>query len=458
MPEVLAAGEIASQAASVSEALASFLSPVEATVTAFAAASPSAADFDIAVVLSLTTADVRAAGAAATDTLARLTLDDLQLLLDAGYASHEPLFVDDIVPPMPVIRSHRQLDDIARINSDAGTATDRLTPEQFIEWWIPRRPKASNNFEHFGLNQMSPEDALRQIHIETQPPSLRNLIVVDLDDEQPEWALKALVEEDESLPEPSFTIINRASGHAHVGWFIEDAVGSEKGLAWLKDIREKMTIRLRGDRAYHGVTMRNPLHQNHLTVWGTNHRYSLKELNEYVKEIVPTKSAKVKRKLAEASGRNDVIHILVSEWAYRNRRHYRNDDFDAWHDEVLATAFAFSDEQFPGNGLPASELATISKGVAKWVWKHEEFSAAGFARLQAARAALAPQVIASRIKYVQALLMRDAGMTGAEIGDALGYADKDSTNRMLRVARKWREDKPFEYRAIISEPFQPSKF
>ncbi|MHC5795326.1 replication initiation protein [Lacisediminihabitans sp. FW035] len=446
--------ESSSPATSLFEALASFLTPAEATVTAFAAATPRATDFDLAVALSLTTSDVRAARATAAATLARLTLDDLQLLLDAGFAMEQPLFVDDIVPAEPLLRTKRQLDDIARISTPAATSTDRLTPEQFIEWWIPRRPLASNDFENLGLNNMTRENALTHIHIEIQPSSLRNLIVIDLDDEQPLWTLKALVEEDESLPEPSFTVVNRASGHAHVGWFIECAAGTEKPLAWLKDIREKMTIRLRGDRAYHGTTMRNPMHQNHLTFWGTNHRYSLAELNAYVDEIVPVRSVRVQEKLAETGGRNDLLHVLVREWAYRNRRHYRDDDFDRWYEAVLATTFAFNDEQFPGAGLPASELAAIARSTAKWVWERDEFSASGFARLQAARAALAPHVIASRLKYVQALLMSDAGMTATEIGEVLGYSTMRSSARAIRAAKAWRTTMPLEYLAIISQPPQ----
>lgn len=420
-----------SEVAALYSALARFLLPIEAQALAL---DGKLSRVESALLLGISDDEVDEHVASAREKLGRLSLDDLQWLVESG------------VTHVPDSTTTSTLPDL----------TARLTPELFRDYWIPKHPRASDDLDLYGLGRpTTPAKALTGVFIEkgvnTRTWRIDNLIVIDLDFDQPEWLLKTLVDEEEALPEPSFTVINRGSGHAHVGWFIKDSVSTDAARAYFYAVQEKLTLRLRGDRSYHGTTFRNPLHWRHRTVWGTAHRYTLDELHGFVADIVPVNTSRVIREQmdeAEAFGRNVTLFTLLRHWAYRNRRHYTLEA--EWIEATTARVFAFSDELYPGNSLPAGELARIALSVGRWVWERTQFSAEGFSALQSWRSQQRLVVKESRSKFVAMILMQEAGLSYREIADQLGYASIDVAKKAMRDAKDWRSNSPQEFLAIAS--------
>lgn len=291
-----------------------------------------------------------------------------------------------------------------------------LTQTDFTDLWLPRTPKATNDFSTKpGLVAMPKIDALEYRWFNTNVRKIKNLLTVDVDVEQSEWYIKALVEEDGVLPEPSFITINPSSEHAQVGWFIEGFVKTEKSINWFDNINKRLTLLAGGDAAYGGYTMRNPTHPYQQTLWGTDHLYTLNELNTYT-----SKKKLVEYKVDETTetiiGRNVAMFDALRKWGYRARLRFTT--YSSWNIALTERAnelnFSLSEP------LPTSEVRSIVNSTSRWVWKN--FSETSFRKIQKARSNRRQVVKEAPQRAENIMAMVEAGFSIKEVAENLGIS------------------------------------
>lgn len=291
-----------------------------------------------------------------------------------------------------------------------------LTKTDFTDLWLPRMPKATNDFTTTpGLVTMPKKEALNYRWFNTNTKKLKNLMTVDIDKDQSVWYIKGLVEEQGVLPEPSFITINPASEHAQVGWFIEGYVGTTKSINWFNNINRGLTRISGGDYAYGGYTMRNPTHPYQQTVWGTDHLYTLKELNEYIKQpgVEPTISEETEM----VAGRNVALFDALRKWSYRARLHYPT--WNAWNIAITERAHELNCSF--STPLPPNELKSIINSVAKWVW-NKNFNEETFRKIQSHRSRKREVVKNASERAEMIMLMVDSGFSIQEVADNLNIS------------------------------------
>lgn len=292
-----------------------------------------------------------------------------------------------------------------------------LTKTDFTELWLPRMPKATNNFSiQPGLVSMPKKEALDYRWFNTNVTKMKNLLTVDIDMEQSEWYIKGLVEEEGILPEPSFITVNPASEHAQVGWFIEGFVKSDKSVEWFTNINKGLTALAGGDAAYGGYTMRNPTHPYQNTIWGTDHLYSLQELNTFT-----SKRKMFEPKISEAtemiSGRNVAMFDALRKWGYRAKLRFNN--YSDWSIAITERAnelnFSF------GSPLPHSEVKSIVNSVSRWIW-NKNFNEETFRKIQTYRSHKRQVVKDAPQRAENIMVMVESGFTIKEVAENLGIS------------------------------------
>lgn len=302
-----------------------------------------------------------------------------------------------------------------------------LNPSEFVDLWKSKRPYATDNFQN-GLYRMDRELAIEKRYIETSPKTLRNIVTIDLDMNDAEWHFKGLMYDEPVMPEYSFFTINPLKGTAHANYFIEGSVQSKKALEYLKDITDRLTLLAGGDPAYGGRIMRNPLHEDQRTIWGTDHLYTLDELNEYAIKA-KTHDVPINTETEAGEGRNAALFEALRKWSYRERLKYDNfNDFRVAMGE-RANELNFSFE----TPLAPSEVKTICNSTIKWVWKR--FNKETFLKIQKARSHKREVVKNAPAKDKAILDMLEMGFSVTEVSENLGVS-YDAAKTAIYTARK----------------------
>jgi len=292
-----------------------------------------------------------------------------------------------------------------------------LTKEDFNDLWLPKNPLATFSFEA-GLYRTSRKKAENLLFIENNVRTLKNLLVIDVDKDDSEWFIKEKVEEEGVLPEPNFITINPASDHAHVGYFLEYPCATKKTLQYFNDLHKKFNKGF-GDARYIGLVHRNPtsIYQN--TLWGTDHLYTLTELNKFVKSI--KKDPKIYAPLNmyvdddnSGYGRNSTIFDLTRKAAYKAfNRTFDNENYD-WTDFIYDYSSDLNNAlDYP---LDLDELETIRNSVISWVGKH--FDEDIFSKIQSKRA----RKRWGTPKIETILNLQESGLNMKEIANALNMS------------------------------------
>ena len=153
-----------------------------------------------------------------------------------------------------------------------------------------------------GLGWAPRDLALRQREIAPDPEGWRVALRFDVDcpcEGQPHLKLRhcplaATIWQQVGLPEPSFTVVNPANGHAHHvyqlrGWLqIDGADASQlKAVRYYAAVERAYTKVLRADPGYAGLVVHNPLSSRYKAMPGAKKPYSLRELASYV-TLAPT--------------------------------------------------------------------------------------------------------------------------------------------------------------------------
>jgi hypothetical protein len=303
-----------------------------------------------------------------------------------------------------------------------------LNTDEFCDLWKPVRPLATNNWKD-GQYRMSRQDAITKRFIETTPKNYRNLMVLDIDEEQSDWFIKDLIHEKGLIPKPSYITINPSSEHAQIGYFIDGHIGTTKGIQFFTDVFESLKFNSNTDLAYGGRSMRNPLHDYQQTEWGTDHLYTLKELKEYCKKV-RTPSQKPQE---ATGGRNTDTFNSLRVFAYKAFKQATNEkplESIVW-DRALELNYSLIETH--GSQLSITELQSVCKSVVKWVEKH--FDEKAFSKKQAYRVGLRWEKTAieraERNENIKVML--EAGLTVREISENINMnyeATKTAVRRL----------------------------
>lgn len=226
---------------------------------------------------------------------------------------------------------------------------------------------------------MSRAEALYRRHVECSPSALVSMLVIDVDHQD---TLVRALQRPSHHPEVSW-VAESPSGRGHVGWLLKTPVIRTDAarlapMRYAAKVEEGLRRSLDGDVAFAGLLTKNPLHDDWVTHWGTDHLYALDELAQALGELMPRS---LPRKAAESSGlgRNVALFNRLRLWAYRARLRY--DDVAEW--EGMTYDYARMVNKDFAVPLPLNEVGHTATSVARWVWRN--FSVEKFGEIQAAR-------------------------------------------------------------------------
>lgn len=308
---------------------------------------------------------------------------------------------------------------------------------QFANRYLSRRPLATNTFRD-GMYRHERSAALGMRYIETSPRSVRNLLVVDLDDVElgdASWHIQSRVYDDEVIPLPSFVTVNEGSGHAHVGWWLSVPATNRRTLEYAEDVRRKLAGRTGGDPFYTGRTMRNPLHGGQRTQWLHDDPYSLTDLaNHFTKHPSATDRKKPVHVDVSAEGRNMALFDELRSFAYHWWRVSVESGGWDWFLMGVSEKARELNAEFP-TPLSNSEVRSISNSVARWVWSR--FSEEKLSRIQSARATRKQRNAGTYERYEAALECFALGGYRV-VADTLEVTPA-TARKIVQRARAWSE-------------------
>lgn len=246
-------------------------------------------------------------------------------------------------------------------------AMDEPPTDLWDRIWLPRRPLATDD-PTTGLTRTSRTLALDRRLIETNPAALTSLLAVDVD--HPDALIRALWDRADWLP----TVVteNPTSGHAHAIWALTAPVATteyahRRPLALAAAVTEGLRRSVDGDPSYGGLITKNPLNQDWIAHWVTNHTYGLKELAGHLDDadlMPPTSWRRARRRNPVGLGRNCCLFETARTWAYREARHHWGDP-DGLHRAITSTVRDLN--QNFSDPLPSSETRAIATSIHKWI-------------------------------------------------------------------------------------------
>ena len=246
-------------------------------------------------------------------------------------------------------------------------AMDEPPTDLWDRIWLPRRPLATDD-PTTGLTRTSRTLALDRRLIETNPTALTSLLAVDVD--HPDALIRALWDRADWLP----TVVteNPGNGHAHAIWALTAPVATteyahRRPLALAAAVTEGLRRSVDGDPSYGGLITKNPLNQDWIAHWVTNHTYGLKELAGHLDDadlMPPTSWRRARRRNPVGLGRNCCLFETARTWAYREARHHWGDP-DGLHRAITSTVRDLN--QNFSDPLPSSETRAIATSIHKWI-------------------------------------------------------------------------------------------
>lgn len=246
-------------------------------------------------------------------------------------------------------------------------AMDEPPADLWDRIWLPRRPLATDD-PTTGLTRTSRTLALDRRLIETNPAALTSLLAVDVD--HPDALIRALWDRADWLP----TVVteNPTSGHAHAIWALTAPVATteyahRRPLALAAAVTEGLRRSVDGDPSYGGLITKNPLNQDWIAHWVTNHTYGLRELAGHLDDadlMPPASWRRTRRRNPVGLGRNCCLFETARTWAYREARHHWGDP-DGLHRAITSTVRDLN--QNFSDPLPSSETRAIATSIHKWI-------------------------------------------------------------------------------------------
>ena len=273
----------------------------------------------------------------------------------------------------------------------------QLTPESWFQHWRPEYPLAADVLSK-GVYRMKRHEAIFKRHIEVNTFGMKNLLTFDLDDDEADWTIKALVYDEGLIPEPSWWTINPESGHAHVGYVLHDGVAvspiSRKApMEYLRDIDHTLSTRMKADPAYSKMFTRNPLHERARTHWGASQPYTLRGLHKSLGDLEKVSARDYSGDMENAGENVESRHQSLFEKASKHSHkiwyeHYMDNERKGLgrltHEQaVIEHAVALNLQDNVSDPLPRREVESLAMSCARWTWR--TFNVPDFQRIQKQR-------------------------------------------------------------------------
>lgn len=315
---------------------------------------------------------------------------------------------------------------------------------------LPQKPYCSDDKTASRIRALA--TALRYTHIQFNPPHLINWLVLDLDFGGGTVPLDRAAHyyEDTLAPPPNIIVINPANGHAHYYYALRTPVARgeharPEPLRYAQAVYRGLGALLDADPRYAQLLARNPLHPAHIALTPHGEPYELAALDEYLWDRHAGRAwqqaARAAGREVNALGRNCTVFDSARRWAYQWVNEYRETGagLDAFAAACLRQAVAAN--EFAGHAqgaLPANEVASIARSVARWTWRHYDGrrgSDDAFAARQSARG----RCNGARKRedlLPQALALAAQGQSQRAIAAALGVSQKTVSNWLKRADAK----------------------
>lgn len=259
------------------------------------------------------------------------------------------------------------------------------TPTQgdlFEEIYLPHKPLSSSS-KAGDYRRRHRDVALQLPYVEANPLVLQSLIITDRDLTDTDMAADLV-----GLPEPTYTALNPLTNTGHVVFGLKDPVcltdaARRRPINLLARIEHGLNEVLEGDSSYGGRITKNPLHEEHQTLWGES-LYTLQELASALDQLGALPSAGNPRKnvTSSAVGRNVALFDTIRKWSYRAIRKHWGDGLEVWSQVVLTQAYTVNEtiigNEFTRGPLSYSETKSVAKSIARWTWRNmtqESFTA-----------------------------------------------------------------------------------
>lgn len=285
--------------------------------------------------------------------------------------------------------------------------------------------------------------ALRYPYISVNPPKLKLWLPFDIDAEQ-----GGLAWERAGLAMPNVSIVNPENGHAHLLYGLEAPVATSDAarlapLRYLDAVERAYLAKMEpygADSGFAGLMVKNPMHSHWKAFWGRLSFWSLGELEEYVDlKKFTAKRATLKQIKGVGVGRNVALFNFLGpegKWSYSAVWRYRGERYEVWYDAVLNKALEMNGEfSVP---LQYSEIKSIARSVAKWVWQRDKVMHQKFLDRQSwkgqkgGKASGEARLFASEERRATASLMHARGMSTREIANELDV-NQSTVSRWVRV-------------------------
>jgi len=260
------------------------------------------------------------------------------------------------------------------------TKAPHQTVKSIFTQRLSERPYCTNDFEH-GIYQQCKQVAVERDFIQPNQRQAASWLIFDLDMDDAYFQA-----EKRSCPVPNFTAINRANGHAHIGYLLSSPVtmyekSHSEPRRFLESVENGLCRRLGADAAYSGLMCKNPLSDRWEVDWQAKAPYELSRLNDWL-----DKSDKIKiPNFTTALGRNCTIFEGLRKLAYKQVLKFKKDGRSVEQFRIFLFGLALELNKEFSSPLFRQEVDGIAKSVAKWVW--ERFSVAKFSAVQAKRSA-----------------------------------------------------------------------
>ncbi len=242
---------------------------------------------------------------------------------------------------------------------------------------IPRRPYCANLLEG-GLIVRKKKIALSMRHLQWNDPWAFRWMMHDIDRSDAYFAHR-----DANLPEPNIIILNPSNGHAHVAYQLENPVAChstsrDHPLRFYSAVERGVGRRLGADPHYRALIAKNPLHPSWNVEWRREDPFTLNEIADWLfkRDMRPELTIEA----TAGAGRNVTVFDELRRFAYAEVRKFKSNGvpFEVWLHRCTAVASDLN-SQFV-SPMSISEVKSIAKSVARWVWK--KFSIAAFRERQ----------------------------------------------------------------------------
>lgn len=272
-----------------------------------------------------------------------------------------------------------------------GRMTEQLA-FSFPGAWKPSRPRAGTvKGPNPWTARMTRQKALGYPYVEAQATGvLQSMVITDVDTSDAD-ELPGLL----GLPTPSYTALNRGTGAGHICYALGCPVcltdaGRRRPVNLLARIEAGMRDVLGGDVGYTGYITKNPLHTDHLTLWGPDTAvYGLRELAAALDELGALPRYDNRAAIRSSNiGRNVDLFNFVRKWSYPRRSDYT--DPVEWEEVVQAYAWDRNivdiERLYPDRGpLTHTEVAGLGRSIARWTWRNIKYTAAQSFSIRQAR-------------------------------------------------------------------------